>query len=142
MRISKFLYIFLALSLNYSFATAAQFKCTYKVRGKRYHVIKKSAAKKYKVRGIASWYGKGFHGKKTANGERYNMYAMTAASKVLPLGTKVKVTNLSNHKSVVVKINDRGPFYKGRIIDLSLAAARKLGFSKKGKTKVEVQTIA
>ena len=72
--------------------------------------------------GMASWYGPGFHGKKTASGAIYNMYAMTAAHKSLPFGSKVKVTNLNNNKSVVVKINDRGPFKPGRIIDLSKKA--------------------
>lgn len=71
---------------------------------------------------IASWYGPGFHGRTTANGEKYNMYALTAAHKTLPFGTKVKVTNLNNKKSVIVRINDRGPFKPGRIIDLSKAA--------------------
>jgi rare lipoprotein A len=78
-------------------------------------------------KGLASWYGPDFHGKLTSNREIYNMHALTAAHKTLPFGTYVRVTNLNNGKSVVVRINDRGPFIKGRIIDLSYAAARKLG---------------
>lgn len=76
--------------------------------------------------GIASWYGPGFHGKRTASGERYNMYAMTAAHRTLPFGTKVRVINLKNNKSIEVKINDRGPFKAGRVIDLSKAANKAL----------------
>lgn len=76
--------------------------------------------------GTASWYGPGFHGKRTASGERYNMYAMTAAHRTLPFGTTVRVTNLKNNKSVVVRINDRGPFKAGRVIDLSKAANQAL----------------
>lgn len=74
------------------------------------------------IAAVASWYGPGFHGRLTANGERYNMYALTAAHKTLPFGTEVKVTNMKNGKAVVVRINDRGPYTKGRIIDLSKAA--------------------
>ncbi len=91
--------------------------------------------------GIASWYGKRFHGRKTAAGERYNMYALTAAHRYLPLGTIVKVTDLSNNRKVIVRINDRGPFIKGRIIDLSLAAACELRMVKKGITKVRVEVL-
>ena len=91
--------------------------------------------------GYASWYGKKFQGRPTASGEIYNMYAYTAAHRTLPLGTYVRVTNLSNGKSVVVKINDRGPFVKGRIIDLSYAAAKKIGMVKKGVQKVRIEAI-
>ena len=91
--------------------------------------------------GYASWYGKKFQGRPTASGEIYNMYAYTAAHRTLPLGTYVKVTNLSNGKSVVVKINDRGPFVKGRIIDLSYAAAKKIGMVNKGVQKVRIEAI-
>ena len=86
--------------------------------------------------GGASWYGPGFHGKKTASGERFNQNAMTAAHKTLPMGTVVKVVDQRSGKSVKVTINDRGPFAKGRIIDLSKAAAGKLGFQARGHTKV------
>ena len=89
-------------------------------------------------RGIASWYGPNFHGKKTSNGEWYDMYAMTAAHKTLPFGTLVKVNNLENGKSVVVKINDRGPFVRGRIIDLSKSAFIAIGDSRKGIIKVQI----
>lgn len=95
----------------------------------------------YHETGIASWYGSDFHGRPTASGEIYNMYAMTAAHKTLPLGTYVKVTNLENGKSVIVKINDRGPFVKGRIIDLTYAAAKKLGMANKGIAKVKITVV-
>ncbi len=92
-------------------------------------------------KGVASWYGEDFHGKLTSNQEIYNMYAMTAAHKTLPFGTYVRVTNLTNGKSVVVRINDRGPFVKGRIIDLSYAAAKKLGMSDTGVAPVEIKVL-
>jgi len=92
-------------------------------------------------KGIASWYGEDFHGKLTSNQEIYNMYAMTAAHKTLPFGTYVRVTNLTNGKSVVVRINDRGPFVKGRIIDLSYSAAEKLGMSETGVAPVEIKVL-
>lgn len=92
-------------------------------------------------KGIASWYGEDFHGKLTSNKEIYNMHAMTAAHKTLPFGTYVRVTNLTNGKSVVVRINDRGPFVKGRIIDLSYAAAKKLGMSETGVAPVEIKVL-
>lgn len=88
--------------------------------------------------GIASWYGPGFHGKRTANGEKYNMYDMTAAHKTLKFGTLVKVTNISNGLSTVVRINDRGPFIKGRIIDLSKAAKDSIGMDGLAKVKLEI----
>lgn len=88
--------------------------------------------------GMASWYGKQFHGKTTASGRRYNMYEMTAAHTTLPTGTQVKVTNLANGRSVIVVITDRGPFSKKRIIDLSYAAAKHLGFVNQGTAKVRV----
>ncbi len=91
--------------------------------------------------GVASWYGKKFHGRLTASGEVYDMYKMTAAHKVLPLGSIVVVENLENGKRVTVKINDRGPFVKGRIIDLSYAAAKKLGFAEKGITRVRIYLV-
>ena len=92
-------------------------------------------------KGVASWYGKRFHGRKTALGEIYDMYAMTAAHPTLPLPSYVKVTNPANNKSVVVRINDRGPFAKGRIIDLSYAAAYKLRYVDKGSSPVEIESI-
>ena len=95
----------------------------------------------YRQQGVASWYGPGFHGKKTANGETYDMYAMTAAHKTLPLPSYARVTNLTNGRSVVVRINDRGPFVDGRIIDLSAGAAKKLGFYNKGTARVLVEAV-
>jgi len=95
----------------------------------------------YRQRGLASWYGRKFHGKPTSSGERYDMYAMTAAHTLLPIPSYARVTNLSNGRSVVVRINDRGPFLAERIIDLSYAAAYKLGFVDAGSVQVEVETI-
>jgi rare lipoprotein A len=93
-------------------------------------------------RGIASWYGPDFHGKLTANGEIYNMYEYTAANKTLPLGTIVKVINLNNNRSVIVRINDRGPFVKGRIIDLSYIAGKKIGIDKTGTAPVKLIVLS
>ena len=92
--------------------------------------------------GLVSWYGPGFHGRRTASGERYNMNAMTCASRNLPFGTLLELTNLSNGEKAVVRVNDRGPFYRHRILDLSLAAAKKLGFHRRGQTKVAVREIS
>ena len=91
--------------------------------------------------GIASYYGKKFHKKRTANGEIFNMYKVSAAHKSYPLGTKVRVTNLENGKSLKLVINDRGPFVSGRIIDLSYKAARKLGFVNQGTVKVRIDVL-
>lgn len=91
--------------------------------------------------GKASWYGKKHHGKQTASGEPFNMYALTAAHPSLPFRTKVKVTNLKNNRSVIVRINDRGPFVRGRIIDLSYAAAKKLNAIRNGVVKVKVERL-
>lgn len=112
---------------------------SYVVFGKRYYIL--PTAHDYARRGIASWYGPNFHGKLTASGVRYNMYALTAASKVLPLGTWVRVTNLEDGKRVVVRINDRGPFVANRIIDLSYTAASRIGMIGPGTALVEVQAI-
>ena len=112
---------------------------SYEVFGQRYHVMDSSRG--YLQRGIASWYGKKFHGRRTSSGESYDMYAMTAAHKSLPLPTYVQVTNLENDRSVIVKVNDRGPFHDNRIIDMSYAAAHKLGMVGKGTALVEVRTI-
>src|SRR4030095_16302515 len=111
----------------------------YTVLGKRYFVMDK--AEGYFERGVASWYGPGFHAAATSNGERYDMYAMTAAHKPLPLPAYVQVTNLRNGRSVVVRVNDRGPFKDGRIIDLSYTAASKRGMLKDGTTFVEVRAL-
>jgi len=111
----------------------------YKVMGQWYYPL--ASAADYNKTGVASWYGKKFHGKKTANGERYDMHTMSAAHKTLPMPTMVRVTNLDNGRSVVVRVNDRGPFVKSRIIDLSYAAARSLGYDQKGTAHVRVQTL-
>src|SRR4030065_920631 len=95
----------------------------------------------YVERGIASWYGEDFHGRPTSSGEIYNMYDLTAAHKLMPLGTVAKITNLENDRSVVVKINDRGPFVEGRIIDLSYSAAREIGMAEKGLSRVEIKVL-
>lgn len=95
----------------------------------------------YREVGQASWYGKPFHGRRTASGERYDMHAMTAAHKTLPFGTELRVTNLDNKRAVVVKVNDRGPFVKGRILDVSRRAAERLGFRDKGVTTVRLEIL-
>ncbi len=95
----------------------------------------------YKERGIASWYGRKFHNQKTSNGETYDMYAMTAAHPTLPLPSYARVTNVATGKSVVVRVNDRGPFHPGRVIDLSYAAAYRIGIAQKGSGQVEVESI-
>ena len=111
----------------------------YEVFGKTYHVL--SSAEGYSETGIASWYGTKFHGRKTSTGEIYDVYKITAAHKSLPLPTWVKVTNLENDRTLVVRVNDRGPFKEGRVIDLSYAAAVKLGVYPKGTAKVRVEAI-
>ncbi len=112
---------------------------TYVVLGRRYHVM--SSSEGYVERGIASWYGRKFHGRKTSNGETYDMYALTAAHKSLPIPTYARVTNLENGRQVVVRINDRGPFHDNRLIDLSYTAASKLGIVEMGTGLVEVRAI-
>ena len=111
----------------------------YVVLGKKYWPI--PSAKGYTATGHASWYGQKFHGHLTSNGERYNMYSMSAAHKTLPLPSFVRVTNLSNQKQVVVRVNDRGPFHGGRVIDLSYAAANKLDMLKTGTAAVKLEVI-
>jgi rare lipoprotein A len=111
----------------------------YTVFGQQY-VPHKSLAP-YRARGVASWYGRKFHGQRTSSGEIYDMYAMTAAHTTLPIPSYARVTNLANERSVIVRINDRGPFHSGRLIDLSYAAAYKLGYIGSGSTNVEVESI-
>jgi|SRR5215468_195288 len=103
---------------------------------------KTKQAGKHKLSGLASWYGPGFHGKKTASGEIYDQNKLTAAHKTLPLGSKARVTNLDNGNAVEVEINDRGPFVEGRVIDLSRAAAGALGIVKSGTVPVQVELIS
>ncbi|MAX30579.1 MAG: hypothetical protein CMG14_06975 [Candidatus Marinimicrobia bacterium] len=93
------------------------------------------------LRGVSSWYGPNFHGKLTANGEVYDMYGVTAAHKTLTLNTVVRVTNLDNGKSLILRINDRGPYVDGRILDCSFGAAKKLGFHEQGTANVEIKII-
>jgi len=112
----------------------------YSVNGQIYYPLNKVPIG-WTQKGIASWYGPNFHGRYTSNGEIYNMYAMTAAHKTLPMNTIVKVTNLRNNKSVIVRINDRGPFVKGRIIDLSYAAGKKIGLDVTGTAPVIIKVI-
>lgn len=112
----------------------------YKVRGKYYEILPSSDG--YHTKGTASWYGKPFHGRHTANGEIYNMHKVSAAHKTLPLNTVVSVKNLSNGKTLNVRINDRGPFIENREIDLSYEAAKQLGIVERGLAKVEIKAIS
>ena len=111
----------------------------YTIRGKTYYPLQ--SAHGFIEEGIASWYGPGFHGKRTANGETYDMNAMTAAHKILPLGSIVRITNKSNGRSLVLRINDRGPFVDDRVIDLSRAAADKLDIISKGTAPVRIAAL-
>ena len=111
----------------------------YTVKGKTYYPLESGAG--YREKGKASWYGDAFHGKKTANGETYNMHDMTAAHKILPMGTMLRVTNLDNGRKVEVRVNDRGPFVAGRIIDVSKAAAQKLDIVRTGTANVLVESL-
>ena len=111
----------------------------YTIRGKTYYPL--TSGDGFVEEGVASWYGSDFHGKTTANGERYDMYAMTAAHKILPFNTQVKVTNLANGKSIVVRVNDRGPFVADRIIDLTHTGATKIGMIGPGTAKVRVESV-
>ena len=111
----------------------------YTVRGKTYYPL--VSADGFREEGIASWYGKDFHGKTTANGEKYNMYGMTAAHKLLPFNTRVRVTNKNNGKSIVVRINDRGPFVGNRVIDLTKTGAEQLGMLGPGTAPVLIENV-
>lgn len=113
---------------------------SYEVFGKRYQV--RASSDGYRERGVASWYGRPFHGRPTSSGERYDMHEMTAAHTTLPLPTWVEVTNLSNGKRIVVKVNDRGPFVADRVIDLSYAAASALDIVRSGTARVEIHAVA
>ena len=112
---------------------------SYQVFGKTYYV--KDSADGFKQKGIASWYGRKFHGQRTSSGEDYNMYAMTAAHKSLPIPVYVEVTNTDNGRKAIVRVNDRGPFHEGRIIDLSYAAATKLGVAQTGTANVSIRVV-
>jgi len=112
---------------------------SYTVLGKTYHVLGSAAG--YAATGNASWYGRKFHGRLTSSGEPFDMYELTAAHRSLPIPTYARVTNLDNGKATVVRINDRGPFHSHRIIDLSYAAAVKLGFAARGTARVRVEVL-
>ena len=112
----------------------------YVINNKKYYPI--PSAEGYQETGIASWYGKYFHGRRASSGEKYNMYEMTAAHKTLPMNTMLLVKNLHNNRKAVVRVNDRGPFVRGRIIDLSFSAAKKLGIVRKGTAKVQITALA
>jgi rare lipoprotein A len=111
----------------------------YRVFGKDYRPL--ASLQPFRQRGMASWYGKRFHGKPTSSGEKYDMYKMTAAHPTLPIPSYARVTNLANGRSVVVRVNDRGPFHAGRVIDLSYVAAHRLGYIGAGSAQVEVEAI-
>lgn len=111
----------------------------YTVLGQTYHPL--TSADGFAEEGIASWYGPQFHAKRTASGEIYNMYELTAAHRILPMQTKIRVTSLENGKSVVLRVNDRGPFVKDRIVDLSYAAAQKLDMIRPGTARVRVEAL-
>ncbi len=119
--------------------TSAGNPSSYYLLGQAYKVL--AFSDDFKQQGIASWYGDDFHGKKTSNGELYNMYALTAAHKTLPIPSYVKVINLKNKRSIVVRINDRGPYYNNRIIDLSYAAAQELDIHQPGTERVQIESI-
>lgn len=112
---------------------------SYKVSGRRYYPMK--SVQHFEQVGVASWYGTMFHDRRTSSGEKYDMLAMTAAHKTLPLPTYVEVTNLKNHKTIIVKVNDRGPFSSNRIIDLSYVAAKKIGMTGRGTALVKIRAI-
>jgi rare lipoprotein A len=111
----------------------------YVINNKKYYPI--PSAEGYNEQGIASWYGPGFHGRLTSNGEVYDMHSMTAAHKTLPMDTMLLVKNLENGRQTVVRVNDRGPFVQGRIIDLSLTAAKSIGIAEKGVARVQVTAL-
>jgi rare lipoprotein A len=111
----------------------------YEVFGKRYYTLE--SAQGFSEEGVASWYGKKFHGERTSSGEIYDMYAMTAAHKTLPIPVFVEVSNLDNGRKAIVKVNDRGPFHEGRVIDLSYAAATKLGVASTGTANVAIRVV-
>lgn len=119
--------------------TMAGNRSPYEVLGKRYKVM--STEEGYFERGVASWYGEKFHGHKTSNGEIFDMYKVSAAHKSLPIPSFLRVTNLDNNRSIIVRVNDRGPFHGDRIIDLSYAAAVKLGYADRGTARVELEAI-
>lgn len=123
----------------YSYSGKKGTQKPYRIDGKWYTPVESSYG--FEETGLASWYGRDFHGKKTSNGERYDMYAMTAAHKTLPMNTYVKVTRLDDGRETIVRINDRGPFVKGRVIDLSFTAAKDIGIDKDGTARVRLTAL-
>ena len=121
------------------FRSMAGNRSPYTVLGKTYRVM--ASEQGYEERGVASWYGEKFHGHATSNGEIFDMYKASAAHKTLPIPSFLRVTNLENNRSIVVRVNDRGPFHSDRLLDLSYAAAVKLGYAERGTTRVHVQSI-
>lgn len=119
--------------------TMAGNRSPYTILGKTYHVL--TTEEDYNERGIASWYGEKFHGHKTSNGEIFDMYKASAAHKSLPIPSYLRVTNLDNNRSLIVRVNDRGPFHGDRIVDLSYAAALKLGYADNGTARVQLEAI-
>ena len=142
--IIRILYCFIILILFSCVASPRYSSSSHKNTPKKYNStpLKKSTVKQGEViRGVSSWYGPNFHGKLTANGEVYDQYGITAAHKTLPLGTVARVTNIDNEKSVILRINDRGPYVGDRILDCSYGAAIKLGFKDLGTANVEIKII-
>ena len=133
-KILKNIFLLLSIALFAIFATGCATSPKKIKRPEHIVVIKKFS-------GLASWYGRELNGRHTASGERFNMYALTAAHKTLPFGTKLRVTNLDAQKSVIVKVNDRGPFVKKRVLDLSYAAAKKIDLIAKGSGKVLIEVL-
>jgi rare lipoprotein A len=139
--ITILIFIFGCASPRYDYLNNADGKKTAAPKTNENGAGNKISVSNNDMRGEASWYGPGYHGKTTANGEKFNQNAMTAAHKTLPFNTRVKVTDLDTKKSVIVRINDRGPYAKGRIIDLSQKAAEKLGMKGKGHAQVKLEIV-
>lgn len=141
MKTKNYFLLFLCLCLLFSCLSKTPGKKgqTYYVFGKKYRTITDSEG--FSQKGIASWYGKKFHGRKTANGEIYDMYDMTCAHKTLPFNTKLKVKNLDNGKVTYVRVNDRGPFVRKRIIDLSFTAGKEIGIDITGTARVKITAV-
>lgn len=135
------LFITFSVAAGIDIKSSTAFYAPYERMGKKYYPILPEAAADYREVGIASWYGEDFHGLPTTTGEIYNMYDFTAAHKTLPLGLFVKVKNLENKKETILRLNDRGPFVDGRIIDLSYAAAKELDIVSRGTAKVELEVL-
>lgn len=138
--LALFLLIFYSACGSQGPASATPTQRPYVIKNVRYYPIPSSTG--YVDTGIASWYGRDFHGRTTSNGERYNMYGQTAAHKILPMNTMLLVKNLDNGRQTVVRINDRGPFVRGRILDLSYASAEKLGILRRGTGRVRITALA